>query len=218
MPSPFETELEKILKDYRDAVGKSQHEDASDILTLSQVTSLQARCSAAIERASGRKSSYYERVSAPFEQKTHEWNRLAKQIGVVDSLLHDIRGGFLKSLEELIHGDLFSDFLEMAAHLTSSGYKDAAAVIAGSTLEAHLKQLCARHSIPVDSGGKPKKADLINSELAAASAYSKLDQKNVTAWLGLRNDAAHGNYSAYDKAQVALLIDGVRHFITKFPA
>lgn len=218
MPSPFEIELEKILKDYRDAVGKSQHGDASDILTLSQVTSLQARCSAAIERASGRKSSYYERVSAPFEKNTHEWKRLAMQVGVVDSLLHDIRGGFLKSLEELVHGDLFSDFLEMAAHLTSSGYKDAAAVIAGSTLEAHLKQLCARHSIPVDSGGKPKKADLINSELAAASAYSKLDQKNVTAWLGLRNDAAHGNYSAYDKAQVALLIDGVRHFITKFPA
>jgi hypothetical protein len=216
--SPFETELEKIIKDYRDAVGKSQHADASDVLGLSQVTSLQARCSAAIERASGRKSSYYERVSAPFAQKTHEWNRLAMQVGVVDSLLHDIRGGFLKSLEELIHGDLFSDFLEMAAHLTSSGYKDAAAVIAGSTLEAHLKQLCARHSIAVDSSGKPKKVDLINSELAAASAYSKLDQKNVTAWLGLRNDAAHGNYSAYDKAQVALLIDGVRHFITKFPA
>jgi hypothetical protein len=140
------------------------------------------------------------------------------QVGVVDSLLHDIRGGFLKSLEELIHGDLFSDFLEMADHLTSSGYKDAAAVIAGSTLEAHLKQLCVRHSISVDSSGKPKKVDLINSELAAANAYSKLDQKNVTAWLGFRNDAAHGNYGAYDKAQVALLIDGIRHFITKLPA
>jgi hypothetical protein len=216
--SPFETELEKILKDYRDALAKSQHSDASDVLTLSQVTSLQARCSAAIERATGRKSSYYERASALFEITTHEWNRLAMQIGVVDSLLHDIRAGFLKSLEELIHGDVFSDFLEMAAYLNSSGYKDAAAVIAGSTLEAHLKQLCVRHSIPIDSGGKPKKADLLNSELVAANAYSKLDQKNVIAWLGLRNDAAHGKYSEYDKAQVSLLIDGVKHFITKFPA
>ena len=71
MTSPFENELEKIIRDYRDAVGKSRHADASDVLSLSQVTSLQARCSAAIERASGRKSSYYERVSALFAQKTH---------------------------------------------------------------------------------------------------------------------------------------------------
>jgi hypothetical protein len=106
----------------------------------------------------------------------------------------------------------------MATYLSASGYKDAAAVVAGSTLEAHLKQLCARHGISVDSGGKPKKADLLNSELVAGSAYSKLDQKNITAWLGLRNDAAHGNYSAYDKEQASLLIDSVRHFITKFPA
>lgn len=218
MPSPFEIELEKILKDYREAAAKSQHSDASDVLKLPDVTGLQARCLAAIERAAGRKSTYYERASASLEQKTHEWNRLAMQIGVVDSLLHDIKNGFLKSLEELIHGDVFSDFLEMAAYLCSSGYKDAAAVVAGSTLEAHLKQLCARHSIPADSSGKPKKADLVNSELASANAYSKLDQKNVTAWLGLRNDAAHGKYSAYDKAQVSLLIDSVRHFITKFPA
>jgi hypothetical protein len=218
VPSPFETELDKILGEYRDAVAKSRHSDASDVLKLTQVTSLQARCLAAVERAAGRKSTYYERALAALNHNSHEWDRLAMQIGVVDSLLHDIKNGFLKSLEELIHGDVFSDFLEMATYLSASGYKDAAAVVAGSTLEAHLKQLCARHGISVDSGGKPKKADLLNSELVAGSAYSKLDQKNITAWLGLRNDAAHGNYSAYDKEQASLLIDSVRHFITKFPA
>jgi hypothetical protein len=162
MVSLFEAELEKILKDYDAALGRSQYKDASDTLSLPQTTSLQARCLAAVERASGRKSSYYGRALSPLQQELHEWDRLAMQIGVVDSLLHDIRNGFLKSLEELIHGDVFSDFLEMAAHLAKSGYKDAAAVIAASTLEAHLKQLCSHHSLSADNSGKPKKADLRN--------------------------------------------------------
>ena len=99
-----------------------------------------------------------------------------------------------------------------------SGYKDAAAVIAGSTLESHLRQLSNRLGIPSQATSKPKKADTLNAELAKARAYAGIDQKSVTAWLGLRNDAAHGNYSAYDKNQVALMISGIRDFIARKPA
>ena len=107
---------------------------------------------------------------------------------------------------------------KMAQYLLDSGYKDAAAVIAGSTLEAHLRQLCKKVGITTDSGGKPKKADTINSELIKEGAYKKLDQKNVTAWLGLRNSAAHGDYEVYDNMQVNLLISSIRDFITRVPA
>ena len=51
-----------------------------------------------------------------------------------------------------------------------------------------------------------------------AEVYSKLDQKNVTAWLDLRNKAAHGHYDQYESAQVGLLISGFRDFITRNPA
>jgi hypothetical protein len=106
----------------------------------------------------------------------------------------------------------------MAAHLLSEGYKDAAAVIAGSSLEVHLRNLAAKHSLSVELNGKPKKADLINTELASASAYSKLDQKNVTAWLDLRNKAAHGHYQDYSKTQVELLVSQIRDFMLRVPA
>jgi len=174
---------------------------------------------AAVERVAGRASVYFQKVSTPRDKKDQlGWDYLAAQIGVVKSLLHDIRSGYLKSFEELIHGELFGDFLEMADHLVTSHYKDAAAIIAGSTLEAHLRQLAAKSGISCDYNGKPKKADALNSELAATNAYSKLDQKNVTAWLGLRNDAAHGNYNSYDESQVRLLVQSVRHFVTMHPA
>ena len=43
--------------------------------------------------------------------------------------------------------------------------------------------------------------------------YTVSEQKQVTAWLDLRNKAAHGKYSEYVKQQVGLMLDGVRDFI-----
>jgi hypothetical protein len=70
----------------------------------------------------------------------------------------------------------------------------------------------------IDGKGQHKRADLLNSELAAANAYGKGDLKNITAWLHLRNSAAHGKYADYTKDQVALLAQAVRDFITRIPA
>lgn len=218
MPTSFEGELDALVQEYATALRQSQHDDASDVLSEVRVRQMQTRCLAAIERAASRNSVYFEQAMGILNTKNHAWGHLAGQIGVADSLLHNIRSGYLKTIEELLHGEVFGDFLEMAQHLLDTGYKDAAAVVCGSTLEAHLKQLCKKTNIPTDERGKPKKAETINAELAGASAYSKLDLKNVTAWLGLRNSAAHGNYGDYEKAQVALLISSVRDFVTRVPA
>src|SRR5215216_1513995 len=89
-------------------------------------------------------------------------------------------------------------------------------------LEEHLRKLCQRHGIPTEtqtaSVAKPKKADTRNAELAKESVYKKIQQKIITGWLGIRNDAAHANYDEYTKEQVASLIGGVRDFISRFPA
>jgi hypothetical protein len=218
MLTSLEQQLAKVVTEYETALAQSKHDDASDVLKKGQVQDLQTRCLAAIERTAGRRSIYFERASAVEKKRTHEWDYLGAQIGVAKSLLSDIRDGYLRSLEELVHADVFADFLEMADHLTKSGYKDAAAVIAGPTLESHLRGLCVKHAVSSVVGGHPKKADAMNADLVKAGAYSKLDQKSVTAWLGLRNDAAHGNYAAYDKGQVGLLIGGIREFIGRTPA
>lgn len=218
MKNPFEHQLEAIVNEYAAARSRSRHGDASDVLTDMDVRDLQTRCLAAIERASGKGSIYTQRTIAINGMNNHAWGHLSEQVGVARSLLSDIQNGYLKSLEEIMHGEIFGDFLEMASHLSDTGYKDPAAVLAGSTLEAHLRQLCAKQGIPTEFSGKPKKADALNSELCSGGAYSKLDMKNVTAWLGLRNSAAHGQYSDYDTAQVKLLISSIQDFITRNPA
>jgi hypothetical protein len=210
--------LTDLSSEYAQNLSRSQYDDASDVISSTDVRRLKTQALAAIERATGRSSVYFEQAQSVVNEKSHDYHHLASLIGIVDSVAIDLQAGYLQSLEQLIHGEVFSDFLEMASHLVGSGYKDAAAVVAGSTLEAHIKNLSTKFGVPLDNNGKPKKADTLNSELVKSNAYSKLDQKNITAWLGLRNSAAHGNYNDYDKQQVTLLISSVRDFLTRNPA
>lgn len=217
----FVEQLNSIAENYKDLSGKSKSNDLSD-LGLKVALNLITRSTAAIERASGRESAYSRLIQEILSRKTHDYEKLIMVIGIVESLITDIQAGYLSSASELIHGEIFSDFLEMSEHLLEEGYKDAAAVIAGSALEAQLRQLCVKNNIPIEidtsKGIQPKKADSMNSDLGNAGAISKLDQKNVIAWLGLRNKAAHGKYSEYVKEQVALMIAGIRDFIARNPA
>ncbi len=131
----------------------------------------------------------------------------------------EIEGGWLSTTRSLISAELFSSFLDMAKYFLTEGYKDPAAVIGGGVLEEHLRELCSKNEIPteIEKSGKltPKKADLLNSELAKSKVTNKLDQKAVTNWLGLRNDAAHGNYDNYNEEQVRIMIQGITEFITR---
>jgi hypothetical protein len=139
--------------------------------------------------------------------------------GILKSIKSEIDGGWLITLKGLVSAEIFSDFLEMANYLLKEGYKDPAAVVIGSVLEEHIRQLCIKNGIPIEDmkSGKPiaKKADLMNADLAGAGTYNKLDQKNVTAWLDLRNKAAHGKYSEYNQQQVELMLQAVTEFMTR---
>ena len=181
MATVFEKQLEAVIAEYDEALRQSKYDDASDTLSKVEVRDLQTRCLEAIDRVAGRNSVYFKQADGIGKEKTHTWDHLAAQIGVARSLLSDLRNGFLQTLEELAHAEVFADFLEMAAHLVKAGYKDAGAVIAGSTLESHLRALASKNGLASSVAGVPKKADALNAELAKSTVYSKLDQKNVTA-------------------------------------
>ncbi len=143
-------------------------------------------------------------------------------MGSLDALYLDLKQDYLKSISELIHGDIFSDYLDMSQHLLKEGYKDASAVIGGSTLEEHLRKLCEKNEIKIEVSTskeiKPKKAELMNADLTKAGVYSKTQQKQVTAWLGIRNDSAHGHYEIYTTEEVKLMLLGLRGFFVNYPA
>lgn len=143
-------------------------------------------------------------------------------MGIVTAARDELAGGWLQTTRGLLSAEIFADFLEMAEHLHSEGYKDASAVIVGSALEEHLRQLAVAANVPTtrtkDGVEVPLKADALNADLAKADVFSKLDQKSITVWLDLRNKAAHGRYDEYSQDQVALMLEGVRQFMSRVPA
>jgi len=181
-----------------------------------------ARAEGAIEKISGRHSPYARQMASILGDDSHPSYKAEIITGIVAALKGDIQDGYLASLTELVRGEVFKDFLQMSEYLLSEGFKDAAAVIAGSTLEAHLRQLCPKYGIDLeqtvkDGKKRPKKAETLNQDLAKV-AYSLFEQKQVTAWLDLRNSAAHGKYVDYSREQVEQFVEWLRYFIEKHPA
>jgi hypothetical protein len=218
----FVKQADYALQEYKKLRSRSQHDNCSDQPDL-ETTRVLNLLAATVVRIAPESSHYRKAVEAIIERigPTNACS-LSHLPGILQAVRDDWEGGRMQTVAEIIHGDLFGDMLEGAAHLREEGWKDPAAVIAGSVLEQHLRELCAKHSkysINVEKpDGSPKKADTLNSELAAVGAYSKLDQKSVTAWLDLRNKAAHGKYSEYETSQVAMMIDGIRDFVRRCPA
>lgn len=218
----FSKQLDGIIQEFESLESKSQYKDLSD-LPKSNRQSLVTRSISAIRRISGADSAYAHDVDRILERLPDLHLHTSSVIGVVKALREDLKSGYFQTLMELAHGGLFADFLEMSQHLLDAGYKDAAAVLAGATLESHIRELCKKAGLDVasprsDGSMAPKKADVMNSELAKANVYTKLDQKSVTAWLDLRNKAAHGNYAEYSAQQVGLLVSAVREFLARNPA
>lgn len=178
---------------------------------------LRTACLSFIERVYGKEHTHFQQFTAKTD--SHYFSDSERALAILAAVRSELAGGWLFDIKGLVAAELFSDLLQQAAHLLEQGYKDAAAVMIGSVLEEHLRQLCLRHGVEVSDlkDGKPvaRKADRLNSELARVAVYSALDSKQVTAWLGLRNDAAHGHYDRYTKEQVQNFLRGVVEFMTR---
>ncbi len=216
-------QLDSLIGEWEKMKERWTHGPSGSRPSGEEVRAFIARERSAIRRIGGADSVYEEEVKRIDKTKDvgEEWIQ-QELIGVIYGLRSDVQADFVVSLEQLIHGELFADYLEMSDHLLDEGYKDPAAVLGGGTLEAHLRQLCAKNSIPTTrttaKGPEPKKAESMNQDLGSGSVYAMLDQKNVTAWLDLRNKAAHGKYTEYTKEQVGNMLSGIRDFLTRNPA
>ena len=72
--------------------------------------------------------------------------KFKNQVFIVNSVFSRLNS-LLANIDELIHADIFTGFLEMGYYLLEEGYKDPAAVLAGGTLEEHLRKLCQKNNI-----------------------------------------------------------------------
>lgn len=213
-------QIDEILGRYKTLRSRSRWSDLSDLGDSGESIAILTLMCDAVRRFAPPGSQYYDSVDKLIQQYGPDGHgAIAPAVGVLSALREAYSSGYSKRFAELVHAELFGDFLEMSEYLLDEGFKDPAAVIAGSVLEEHLRQLCVKNGIDINSlGGKPKKADQLNTDLAGQNVYSKLDQKSITGWLDLRNKAAHGKYNEYTKEQVVILLTSIQNFMARVPA
>ena len=154
-------QIEEILNTYFDAYKDLGEKPSSAVAKRVRTQEFITRCRALIHRVTGPNSPYTAQLSNL--KGGAAAIIVPKVMGAVTALEADLKAGYFETASELIHGEVFGDYLEMADHLLESEYKDAAAVMSGGTLEAHLRQLCQKFRVETevaDGEGnlRPKKA------------------------------------------------------------
>lgn len=122
----------------------------------------------------------------------------------------DYEGGYLQSTRSLVQAEVFDTELDQATELLASGYRAAAAVIAGVVLETSLRELCDRNRIG------HAKLDKMNADLAKEGVYNKLQQKRVTALADIRNSAAHGKPEEFTDLDVEDMIRDITRLVAEY--
>jgi hypothetical protein len=218
-PSDFLKRADELLVK-GEQVRKTIQTDAHNIykwVDSGQMDGFRAACLSFLANTFGERHSYY--VQFVERVKSSDLDDLNSATALIRESREEVAGGWTASLKGLVAAEIFADLAEMASYLLEEGYHTPAAVLGGCVLEEHLRQLAQARGIAVtvSVGGvdAPKKADRLNGDLATAGVYNKLDQKSVTAWLGLRNSAAHGKVSEYTPEQVGLMHQGVLDFMVR---
>lgn len=157
----------------------------------------------------GERSVHFTEFSALFK-KGVTYSPVKRGIGILSAAREDFHGGYLLGVRSLVSADIMSSLLDQAQELLEAGYFGPAAVLAGSILEDHIKKICVERAIELPD--KPK-LDYMNAQLAKIEYYSKLTQKQITAWADIRNSAAHGNWKDFTESDVRDMIKWISRFI-----
>lgn len=137
----------------------------------------------------------------------------------MESYISFVKAGLYSEIspERKAQLDVVSDFLEQAQTLLENNkvHPAAPAVLIGATLEEFLRNWVEAEDINI--GDKKPSLDTYCKILRESELLSKQDVKDITAWAGIRNHAAHGEWEHLaDRNRVRLMLEGVNLFLRKY--
>lgn len=208
------TKFQKILEEGKKMLAKCRISNGmggfkSDLDLKYNYNKLFVSAQNLIQKTCGKDSSYYRNLEDLFAKYGTNPYNIPECLGVIESAYQDLRLGLLENTRSLIAAEVFVDFMEQAEYLLSKGYKLPAAVLARAVLENSLKILVKKNEITLSS--RPK-LDKMNADLAKKNIYNRNVQKQVTAWAGIGNSAAHGRPNEFPDLDVRNMINGIITF------
>lgn len=121
----------------------------------------------------------------------------------------DFEGGHLTKLEQVISGEIFSDFILLAKHALKDGYKDVAAVLACAALEDALKRYASANGLDVNE----KVMQEVVGALKAKGLVSGAQKSLLDAMPKIRDYAMHANWQKISSEDVSSVIGFVEQFL-----
>jgi hypothetical protein len=211
-PDLITEQLSDVVDDYQ-RVSASEMEDY-DALRIA------TRARAAIRRCAPPGSAYEaEAKEVDGGQGYSDQWRARQFVAIVHALRDDYGLGAFAAVEELVHADLFDDFLEMAGELLAKGFVGPAAVLAGTVLEEQLRKLADKHGLTCfDEKGRPRSVEVLGQDLRKAGVLTEVQRKSIAAWYAQRSEAAHGRTDGLHADDIERTIDGIRGFVARHPA
>lgn len=199
-------------------IDRLKHELSQASNDTTRLWGVKAQIKQLLSEAIGRDSSFFELADQTFGNEAHIYNGLSSAL---DNFKSYVQAGLLGqvSIERKAQLDVVSDLLEQAHLLlkTNGVHPAAPIVLTGATLEEFLRTWVEAKSLPL--GNRKPCLDTFAQVLLADELITKQDMKDITAWGGLRNHAAHGEWDEVsDKQRAAIMLDGVNLFMRKYGA
>jgi len=116
------------------------------------------------------------------------------------------------SVERQIKITVVNEYLEQAHYLLldKSIHPSAPTILIGASLEEYLRNWVEEKGLIGGKKGMENYAQLLQD----AALINKQDRKDITAWAGLRNSAAHGDWDEVeDRNKIETMLLGVNNFI-----
>lgn len=214
------TALDRIVQQLSEIVGDlNDSTNARGFIEPYDTRRISTRARAAIRRFGPPMSAYEEDAKEVVDESASPQWKAEQLVAIVQALRDDYAVGGLIGVEEVVHADLFDDFLSMALELLEKGFVAPASVMAGSVLEEHLKKLALRHQVELSmDNGRPKPVEVLSIDLRKIEAVTEVQRKSIVAWYAQRNEAAHGRTDDLSAEDIKRSISGVRDFVANHPA
>ena len=213
-------ELDGILARYREVSGMDNGRPSVRVAGQS-VGTLIRKAVSAVAKISGSESDYSLAIAAVAEERERGAGQAGLVFGVVKALRDDIRHGRFAPVADPVYFDApaFGGFLNVAMQQLSRGDRKAAAVLAGSTLETHLKKMAAKNGLEIDDEeGNPLPVSQVVLELAENGLFESDELQRVDEWLALRKAASAGEAGQLSEERVRTMIAGISAFMVRNPA
>jgi len=163
--------------------------------------------------AFGEMSPHYQNFAAAYEKCDggDYWVNALK--GVFRAAKADYEGGYAFSMQALISGEIYGDFVALAKGALSEGAKDVAAVLACAALEDALKRFAFLNGLDVSDKSMQ---DVVNS-LKAKGLVGGAQKTLLEAMPKIRDYAMHAHWDKITSQDVGSVIGFVEQLLlTKF--